>query len=147
MLSRVKNRILETSAYGFSYLALMRLSTSVITLRLLALAALGVLGVFIFGVDPVTLTIAGQGVFFSSLMLCVAALLALGLLALARRFLDERAAEAYVPSAFRQGLLLGLYVACLALSQFLGYFAWWLALLAFALVLLIEFTVRQFQRP
>ncbi len=123
----------------------MRLSTSVIILRLLALAALGVLGVFIFGVDPVTLTLVGQGVFFLSLMLFVSALFTLGLLALAERFLDERAAEAYVPSAFRQGLLLGLYIACLALAQFLGYFAWWLALLALALILLIEFTVRQFQ--
>lgn len=123
----------------------MRLSTSVIILRLLALAALGVLGVFIFGVDPVTLTLVGQGVFFLSLMLFVSALFTLGLLALAERFLDERAAEVYVPSAFRQGLLLGLYIACLALAQFLGYFAWWLALLALALILLIEFTVRQFQ--
>lgn len=124
----------------------MRLSTSVIILRLLALAAFGVLGVFIFGVDPVTLTAAGRGVFFLSLMLFVAALITLGLLALARRFLDERAAEAYVPSAFRQGLLLGLYVAGMALAQFLGYLVWWLALLAFALALLIEFTVRQSRR-
>lgn len=124
----------------------MRLSTSVIILRLLALAALGVLGVFIFGVDPVTLTVAGQGVFFLSLALFVAALLALGLLALARHFLDERAALAYVPSAFRQGLFLGLYLAGIALVQFLGYLTWWIALLAFALVLLMEFTVRQFQR-
>lgn len=124
----------------------MRLSTSVIILRLLALAALGVLGVFIFGVDPVTLTVAGQGVFFLSLALFVAALFALGLISLARRFLDERAAEVYVLSAFRQGLFLGLYVAGMALAQFLGYLAWWLALLALALVLLIEFTVRQFQR-
>ncbi len=123
----------------------MRLIASVITLRLLALAALGVLGVFIFGVDPMTLTMAGQGVFFSSLALLVAALVALGLISLARRFLDERAAEAYVLGAFRQGVLLGLYVASMALAQFLGYFAWWLALLALALALLIEFTVRQFR--
>lgn len=119
---------------------------SVIILRLLALAALGVLGVFIFGVDPTTLTIAGRGAFFSALGLFVAALIALGLIALARRFLDERAAEAYASSAFRQGGLLGLYVTAVALAQFLGYLTWWLALLAFALVLLIEFTVRQFHR-
>lgn len=120
---------------------------SVILLRLLALAASSVLGVFVFGVDPMALTTVGQGVFFLSLMLFVAALTALTLLALARRLLDGRAAETYVLSAFRQGLLLGLYIACLALAQFLGYFAWWLALLALAFVLLIEFTARQFQRP
>lgn len=124
----------------------MRLHTFALILRLLALAALGVLGVFIFGVDPTTLTIAGQGLFFLALWVFVAALVGQGLGVLAGRFLDERGAMAYLPGALRQGILIGLYVSGVALAQFLGYLTWWIALLAFALILLIEFTARQFNR-
>lgn len=128
------------------YLSPMRLHTFAIILRSLALAALGVLGVFIFGVDPATLTFAGRGLFFLALWLLVATIIALGLSSLARRFLDERAAEAYLPGAFRQGGLVGVYVSGMALAQFLGYLTWWLALLTLAFILLIEFTIRQFAR-
>lgn|GEM_PF-4141058 len=124
----------------------MRLSIVVITSRLLALAALGVLGVFIFGADPSTLTIWGQICFFLALTVLVSLFVLLGLLNLARRFLDERAAEAYLGTAFRQGILLGLYATGVALAQFLGYLTWWGALLFFALILLIEFTFRQFRQ-
>ena len=124
----------------------MHLHTWLNILRLTLLAALGVLGVFIFGVDPVTLTIAGQGLFFFALWLLVAAGVTHGLLSLASRFLDESAARAYLPGAVRQGVLVGIYVASLALAQFLGYLVWWVALLALALILLLEFTARQFHR-
>lgn len=124
----------------------MRLHTSVLILRLLSLAALGVLGVFIFGVDPASLTLAGQGLFFFALWLFVAAPVTLGLVSLAGHFLDERGAEGYLAGAFRQGGLVGLYVSGIALAQFLGYLTWWIVLLALALILLIEFTARQFSR-
>lgn len=124
----------------------MHFSTLLIILRIIALAALGILGVFIFGVDPVTLTVAGQGFFFLALWLLVMVSVMLGLLSLARRFLDESAAWAYFPAAARQGLLIGVYVAGMALAQFLGYLVWWVALLALVLVLLIEFTARQLHR-
>jgi hypothetical protein len=124
----------------------MRLYTFALILRLLSLAALGVLGVFIFGVDPASLTLAGQGLFFFALGLFFAAGVTLGLVSLANRFLDERAATAYLPGALRQGCLVGLYVSGIATAQFLGYLTWWIVLLALAFILLIEFTVRQFSR-
>lgn len=125
----------------------MRLSPSIITARIIALAALGVLGVFIFGVDPLTLTTPGQVLFFFSLWASVAALVFLTLAGLATRFLDARAAEAYLPGALRQGGLIGIFVAGIAVAQFFRYLTWWGALLFLALVLLIEFTSRQFHRP
>lgn len=124
----------------------MRLHTFTLILRLLTLAALGVLGVFIFGVDPGALTFAGRGLFFFALWLLTAAGVSLGLVSLGRRFLDERGAAAYLPGALRQGALIGFYIVTIALTQFLGYLTWWILLLALALILLIEFTVRQFNR-
>lgn len=125
----------------------MRLSPSVITARIIALAGLGVLGVFIFGVDPLTLTIPGQILFFFSFWALVTAIIFLGLTSLAMRFLDRRAAEAYLSGALRQGSLIGLFAAGIALAQFFRYLTWWGALLFLALILLIEFTSRQFHRP
>ncbi len=124
----------------------MQLHTAVIILRLLALAALGVLGVFIFGVDPVTLTIAGQTLFFFSFWLMVTAVATLGLVSLARRFLAEPAACTYLPSALRQGTLIGGYAMGMVLAQYVDALVWWVALLSLVLVLLIEFTARQFSR-
>lgn len=124
----------------------MRLSPSVIIARIIALAALGVLGVFIFGVDPLTLTLPGQALFFISIWGFIAALVFSGLVSLARRFLDERGAEAYLGGALRQGILLGFFVSGVALAQFSHYLTWWGALLFLAFVLLIEFTARQFHR-
>ncbi len=124
----------------------MSLHTPFIILRIIAFAALGVLGVFIFGVDPATLNIAGHGFFFFSVWLLVASSVALGLLSLARRFLDESAVRAYLPAALRQGVLIGAYVVGIALTQFLGYLTWWIALLVLAFLLLIEFTARQLHR-
>ncbi len=121
----------------------MRLHTSVIILRLTALAALGVLGVFIFGVDPSTLTVWGQTLFFSSLFFLIFALVVLILLALAEKFLNTEMAQAYQLGALRQGTLIGLFLTGVALAQFLGYLTWWLPLLALALALLVEFTFRR----
>lgn len=129
------------------FLAPMRLITFIILARLVTLAALGVLGVFIFGVDPMALTIAGQSLFFFALWLAIAGLVALTLLSLARRFLGDDAARAYLAGALRQGVLLGLYGAGMALAQFLGYLTWWVALLSLAFILLVEFSLRQFTRP
>ncbi|MGB4943001.1 MAG: hypothetical protein WBO92_02715, partial [Candidatus Moraniibacteriota bacterium] len=70
----------------------------------------------------------------------------LGLVSLARLFLAEPAAQAYLGGAFRQGALIGVYIAGMALTQFLGYLVWWVALLALAFILLTEFTIRQFNR-
>ncbi|MFZ1626882.1 MAG: hypothetical protein WAT81_03720, partial [Candidatus Moraniibacteriota bacterium] len=97
-------------------------------------------------VDPVSLTLAGRGLFFFALWLFATAGVALGLVSLARRFLDERGARAYVPAALRQGGLIGLYVSSIAVAKFSGYLTWWVLLLALALILLIEFTSRQFNR-
>lgn len=124
----------------------MRLSPSLVTARIIALAGLGVLGVFIFGTDPTALTIPGRTLFFCSLWALVASLVSLILLSLARRFLDERATEAYVLSAFRQSGLVASLVTGIASAQFFRLLTWWNALLFLALVLLIEFTARQFNR-
>jgi hypothetical protein len=124
----------------------MRLSPSVITARIIALAALGVLGVFIFGVDPLTLTIPGHVLFFFSIWALITAFVFLCLVSLATRFLATRAAEAYLSGALRQGGLVGIFVVGLTLAQFFRYLTWWGALLSLALVLLIEFTARQFHR-
>lgn len=124
----------------------MRLHTFIITLRFVTFAALGVLGVFIFGVDPTSLTTAGRVFFFFSLWLLVSAGVTLILTSLARRFLDERVAQSYLSAALRQGMLIGAYVAGMALAQFFGYLTWWVALLALALMLLIEFTLRRSSR-
>ena len=124
----------------------MRLYPSVITARIMALVALGVLGVFVFGVDPLTLTLSGQSLFFFSFFVLVTTFVFLALLALATRFLDARAAEAYLPGALRQGALLGVCLSGLAAAQFFHYLTWWGALLFFAFILLVEFTVRQFHR-
>ena len=124
----------------------MRLTPSVITARIIALAALGVLGVFIFGVDPSTLTLSGRALFFFSVWALVMSLFFLTLISLALRFLDEERARVYLPGALRQGALVGILVSGLALAQFLHYLTWWGGLLFFALILLLEFTARQFHR-
>ncbi len=139
-----ESRILELGFVHKKYFSSMRPSSFLILLRFSALAVLGVLGVFIFGVDPASLTLAGQGIFFLLLGVFVCVSVTLGLLALARRFLPTSAVEAYLPAATRQGALIGFSVAAIAFMQFSGYLTGWAALLVFALVLLIEFTVRQF---
>lgn len=117
-------------------------------LRILALIALIVLGAFIFGVDPDILSLWGEGAFFLLLWLFLTALLGMGLLSLARRFLrSETALKGYRVSAVRQGILLGAFITFLAIAQYHSFFAWWIALLSFVFVLLIEFTLRRFSRP
>ncbi|TXH07364.1 MAG: hypothetical protein E6Q06_03165 [Candidatus Moraniibacteriota bacterium] len=125
----------------------MRVHTAVILFRLLVFVALGVLGVFIFGVDPAALTVAGQTLFFVALWMLSTSAATLFLLTLARRFLSQSAFQGYLIGSVRQGALLGAWGTSLALAQFFGYLVWWFVLLALALILLIEFTVRQYSRP
>jgi hypothetical protein len=124
----------------------MTLRTTVILLRLFALAAFGTLGVFVLGVDPDALTLPGLGLFFFGVFLIIGASASLLLLLLAKRWLDPVAAEHYVGGALRQGVLLGAFVAGIAAARFAGFLVWWAALLYLAFLLLVEFTYRQLKR-
>ncbi len=123
----------------------MRLTVTRILLWFLGLITLMLLGVFIFGVDPETLTRIGQWSFFGIWFLFTLALAMLAWLGLARRFLGEARAAASQGTALRQSALIAFLVTAILLSQYYQVLTWWGGLAMMAFLLLAELTYRRFQ--
>ncbi len=111
-------------------------------LFLFTLIGLVTVSVFIFAIDPKSLSVWGVLFFFGSLALFAAGALSLLLLSLYRRMIGRESASYFIGTVIRQGILLGLGTALLAFLQYIGLLAWWNGLLVLAFVLLLEFSSR-----
>ena len=96
--------------------------------------------------DPVQAGIIGFLLFFLALFLATAS--TTGLVGYAtRRLLASSQLSAYaVRTSLRQGILLGLFLDLLLLLQLLRFYQWWLALLAIATFIFIEFIFLGYDR-
>ena len=120
-------------------MSLRAFQIGVFVLTLLAFAAwLGVL----LKVDPEGSGLLGRGLFFGSLFAFVLGLVMEGMIGVYRKGLGEERAAQYIGSAFRQTTLLTLFFFLNIALVYRGIWVWWLALLFFAFVLLLEFTAR-----
>lgn len=123
----------------------MRLTVTRICLLLVVIITLALLGVFIFAVDPETLTRLGQWSFFGLWFLFIQSATALMLLSLAKRFLGEGRATLYQGAAFRQGMFLALLLTGTMTAQYFQVLTWWGVLVFVVFLLLIELTYRRIQ--
>jgi len=123
----------------------MRLSITHVLLVLVVLVTLALLGVFIFALDPDTLTRVGEASFFGLWFLFFVGILALTLLSLAQRFLGTERATLYQGAAFRQSILFAFLLTGVMAAQYFALLTWWGTLLLLAFVLLIELTYRRIQ--
>ncbi|MEP7162860.1 MAG: hypothetical protein ABI747_03800 [Candidatus Moraniibacteriota bacterium] len=124
----------------------MTLSGYRLGIRFFTLLGILSLLVFVFGLDPASLSLWGMSLFFSSLWVAASGVFALSLLFLYARVLGSEGATRFLGGVFRQGILLGTFVLSLALLAYGQVFAWWNALLLLVFFLLLEFTFRKFSR-
>lgn len=82
--------------------------------------------------------------FFASLFAVLTGTLTLSVTWTYRKALGENGAAHHLGSAFRQALLLALYVIGIVFFQYAGILVWWDALLWLAVILLLEFSIRRF---
>ncbi len=111
----------------------------VFVFTLLALSAwIGV----ILTVDPTLSGMPGRLLFFASFFAFLLGLIMGGMLSIYKKGLGEERAAQHVGAAFRQTTLLTIFLFLNLLLLYRGVWVWWLVLLLFALVLLLEFTAR-----
>jgi hypothetical protein len=126
-----------------SYMSLRVFQVGVFTFTLLALGAwLGV----ILAVDPNASGLPGKILFFSSFFAFLLGLVMGGMISLYKRGLGEERAAGHVGAAFRQTFFLTTFLFINLFLLYRGIWVWWLALLFFAFVLLLEFTMRTLKR-
>lgn len=113
-------------------------------IRLFTLFGLLSLLVFIFEMDPESLSQWGMAFFFVSLWGVATGLFLLFLLFLYEKAIGGESTVLFLGSVFRQAILLGTLTLGLLILQYLRIFAWWNALLLTAFFLLLEFTFRTF---
>ncbi len=123
----------------------MRLTVTRICLLLVVIITLALLGVFIFAVDPESLTYLGQWSFFALWFLFIQSITMLLLLSLAKRFLGEERAALYQGTAFRQSVFLSILITGMMAAQYFQVLTWWGVLVFIGLLLLIELTYRRVQ--
>lgn len=122
----------------------MSLSLYLWGIRLFALAALlAWLGVIIL-LDPGETGTLGMVVFFVSLLALLTGISTLFVTWAYRKGLGDREVVHHLSGAFRQAILLSLYVLGVIYFQYARILTWWDALLLFAVVLLVEFSFRRF---
>lgn len=104
--------------------------------------SLGMLVAIFLAVDPTTLSPLGEVLVFGTLfLLSLCSVLSL-LLGLGARCLDPIQAEAYQSGAFRQSLLLSLWLLVLLVAEREDWLTWWGVLLSLAFILLVELSYR-----
>ncbi len=121
------------------FMSLRAFQIGVFVFTLLAFAAwLGVL----LKVDPDGSGLLGRGLFFGSLFAFTLGLVMEGMISLYRKCLGEERAARHIGNAFRQTILLTAFFFLNITLLYRGIWVWWLALLFFAFILLLEFTAR-----
>ena len=108
----------------------------------LFLLAFALLSTAVIAVDPQSLNRIGMGAVFALVFVCLGSGLYLGLIALSQRFLGPERTVAFAGAALRQSVLLASLATALLVLQYLRMLTWWGALLALALMLLVELTFR-----
>ncbi|MFZ2187424.1 MAG: hypothetical protein WAV46_02235 [Candidatus Moraniibacteriota bacterium] len=124
----------------------MSLSAYLWGIRLFTLAALlAWLGVIML-LDPRDTGTIGLAIFFVSLLVLLTGVLTLLVTWVYRKGLGDAAAVHHLGGAFRQAVLLALYVLGIIFFQYARMLTWWDALLLLAVVLLVEFSLRRLLR-
>lgn len=123
----------------------MRLTVTRTLSALVVIITLALLGFFIFGVDPETLTRVGEWSFFGLWFFFLQSSVFLILVSLSKRFLGEERTNLYQGAAWRQGALVALFLTGVMTAQYFGILTWWGALFLLAFLLLLELTYRRFQ--
>ena len=120
----------------------MSLSGYLWGIRLFTLLSLCAWLGIVFAVDPDQTGVAGIVLFFLSFFAMLLGFFTLFMTWVYRKGLGEASAAHYLGSAFRQAVLMALYVAGLVFFQFMHVLTWWDALLLLAGVLLVEYSLR-----
>jgi Ca2+/Na+ antiporter len=111
----------------------------VFTFTLLALGAwLGV----VLTVDPSVSGLPGRILFFGSFFAFLLGLVMGAMISLYKKGLGEERAAQHLGAVFRQTLFLTSFFFINLFLLYRGIWVWWLVLLFFAFVLLLEFTMR-----
>ena len=113
---------------------------------LCTLLALGSFVGVILKVDPDTGGVLGKGLFFSSLFAFTLGVIMEIMITVYKKGLGEERAAKHIGGALRQAFLLNLLVLINTLLLYRDIWVWWLALLFFAFILLLEFTARNFHK-
>jgi ABC-type multidrug transport system permease subunit len=100
----------------------------------------------IIKVDPETSGLPGTVLFFSSLSAFIFGIIMEIMITIYKRGLDEERAAHYIGATFRQSFLLTFFIFVNLFLLYREIWVWWLALLFFAFVLLLELTARHFKR-
>jgi hypothetical protein len=122
----------------------MSLSAYLWGIRLFTLLSFSAWTAIIFSVDPRQAGVAGVSLFFVSLFAALTGILTLGVTWFYRKGLGDEGAAHNLGIAFRQAVLLGIFMTLIAFFQYERIFVWWVVLLTFAAILLVEFSFRQF---
>lgn len=121
----------------------MSLTAYVWGIRLFTIASFFAwLGVVLL-VDPLQAGAMGRGIFAVSFFIFLVGACTLFVTWAYRKGLGEREAVHHLGGAFRQAMLLAILLFGLLLLQYFQMFVWWVGLLFFAAVLLVEFSCRQ----
>src|SRR3989344_390333 len=98
----------------------------------------------VIALDPQETGDVSRGLFFISAFALLLGILTLTVTWMYRMaFGDARTAHC-LSGAFRQALLLSLYILGILFFQYVNILTWWDALLFFAFILLVEFSIRHY---
>lgn len=122
----------------------MSLTSYLWGIRLFTLFALFAWIGVVFFLDPGETGSIGIGLFSVSFFALLTGCLTLFVTWVYRKALGETGAAHHLIGAFRQALLLSSYMLGIVLLQYARILTWWDALLWFAVILLIEFSLRRF---
>lgn len=100
----------------------------------------------VLSVDPKQEGSVGTVLFFVSFFAMLLGILTLAVTWAYRQALGDVGAAHHAGSAFRQALMLTLFVSGVACLQYLRLLTWWDAALLLAAVLALEFTARRISR-
>lgn len=120
----------------------MSLSAYLWGIRLFVLLSLAAWLGIVFAIDPEQAGPVGIVLFFISLSALFLSSLTLFMTWVYRRALGATSAAHHLGGAFRQALLLSLFLVTLVFFQMKQMLIWWDVLLLLALMLLIEFSSR-----
>lgn len=115
-------------------------------IRLLTLLASAAWIGIIVSIDPERGGSVGAALFFVSFFAMLLGVMTLSVIWAYRKALGDAGAAQYSGGAFRQALLLAVFVSGVAFLQYMRLLTWWDAALLFAAVLALEFTARRMFR-
>jgi uncharacterized membrane protein len=115
-------------------------------IRLLTLSASVAWIGIMMSIDPEQGGLVGAMLFFVSFFAMVLGIMTLSVTWTYRKALGEAGAAHHASGAFRQALLLSVFIAGAVFLQYMRLLTWWDAALLFATVLALEFTVRRISK-